>query len=159
MPPTENKGRRHTSTVAVAVMPCDENAEVRINDADLRISRVVGQGPGGQHRNKNATAIRITHVPTGITACSDSRSQHRNLQIAKQVIAARLADRKAGQKHTQRNKERSSQIGDMGRGMRVRTYSFTNGVVYDERVNKKFRIDNIMKGGLGKIYKIVKKGR
>lgn len=158
IPPTETKGRRHTSTVAVAVLSIS-NSKCTISDNDLDIEYFCGSGPGGQHRNRTKTNVRITHKPTGITATASSKSQYSNRKKALSVIQARVQEHQESKSANSVNHKRNKQIGDMGRGTRVRTYSFTNGIVKDERVKKSFRIKDIISGSLGKIYKAYRKCR
>ena len=152
VPPTEKKGRRQTSTVAVAVIPCPPEMGCDIPHKDLRVETVRGQGPGGQHRNTSENAVKITHVPTGTTAYCDGRSQYRNKQNAMAVLSARLLETKEREASEEENSSRKSQIGDMGRGSRVRTYNLFRGFVKDERIGKKFKPDNILSGQLDLIY-------
>jgi len=152
VPPTETKGRRHTSTIAVAVLPCDDVVESDYNKDDFKIDCTTGQGAGGQHRNRNYTAIRVTHVPTGITAWADSKSQYHNKKNAMSVVIAKLKQVEKEEGHENKNNDRISQIGDMGRGTKVRTYNFIEGRVKDERVSGNFKADKIIKGHLDVIY-------
>jgi peptide chain release factor 1 len=144
IPPTEKKGRRQTSTIAVAILECPKEMGYDIPVSDLRIETVRGQGPGGQHRNTTENAVKITHIPSGITSYCDGRSQYRNRQNAMAVISARIKEIKKNRASVDANDNRKSQIGDMGRGSRVRTYNLFHGFVKDERVNKKFNPDKIL---------------
>ena len=155
-PPTENKGRRHTSTMAVAVLPYDAEDEKNYRREDFKIETTMGSGPGGQHRNKTLSAIKITHIPTGLTAYSAERSQHRNRENAMAVLLARLREKDGFQKHEEVNADRALQIRDMGRGTRIRTYNFIYDRVTDERCKKKFRTKDIMDGKLELLYKETK---
>lgn len=157
VPDTEHNGRRHTSTLAIAVLPYEAADEKNYRREDFKIEATTGQGPGGQHRNRNLTAIKITHIPTGLTAYSDTKSQHRNKQNAMAVLVARLREQDQSQKHEEVNAERGEQIRDMGRGTRVRTYNFIRSKVTDERRKKKFRTKDIMDGKLELIYKAAKR--
>jgi len=152
VPPTEKRGRRQTSTVAVAVMECDNIANVTIDQNDVRIEAVRGSGPGGQHRNTRDTAIRITHIKTGISAYADGKSQHRNKVNAMSVLSARLSAIGTERRNRQENAKRREQIGDMGRGSRIRTYNLFRGFVKDERVAGKFNPNKILNGYLNLIY-------
>jgi len=158
VPPTESKGRRHTSRIAVAVLEVPNHQESKsFPESEFRFDAFCGQGPGGQHRNKNMTTVRCTHVPTGITAVSNTKSQHTNKCNAKAAVLAQLHERKKISYHAAVNASRQGQIGSMGRGARIRIYSFIDGFVRDERVKKSFRVKDIMSGKLELIYKCVKK--
>lgn len=151
VPETEAQGRIHTSACTVAVMPeADEVEDVDINPADLRIDTYRASGAGGQHINKTDSAVRITHLPTGIVVeCQDDRSQHKNKAQAMKVLAARIKD---GQLREQQAKEaatRKSLIGSGDRSERIRTYNFPQGRVTDHRINLTlYKIDFIMDGDL-----------
>jgi peptide chain release factor 1 len=155
VPPTETKGRRHTSTIAVAVLPYTEVSEVEILESDLKVEFTKGSGPGGQHRNKVETAVRITHIPTGIQAYSATKSQKRNRELALAVLRSRLQEIQTQSCTQNTNKLRTTQIRDMGRGTRVRTYNFIEDRVKDERTSKKFKTKHIMSGNLELIYREV----
>lgn len=155
-PPTEVNDRRHTSTIAVAVLPCLSEEEMKIPQYELKMEFVRGSGPGGQHRNKTETGVRITHIPTGITAYSNTRSQYSNRKNAMAVLMARLNEVRKLKNNTDINERRKEQIRDMGRGVRVRTYNFIQDRTSDERVGKQFRTSDIMKGKLDLIYKEIK---
>ena len=151
VPATETQGRIHTSACTVAVMPeADEVAEVNINPADLRIDTFRASGAGGQHINKTDSAVRITHLPTGIVVeCQDDRSQHRNKAQAMSVLAARIKDMQEQAQHAQIASTRKSLIGSGDRSERIRTYNFPQGRVTDHRINLTlYKIDAIMEGDL-----------
>jgi peptide chain release factor 1 len=151
VPTTETQGRIHTSACTVAVMPeADEVADVTINPADLRIDTYRASGAGGQHINKTDSAVRLTHIPTGIVVeCQDDRSQHKNKASAMKVLAARIKD---GQLREQQSKEaatRKSLIGSGDRSERIRTYNFPQGRMTDHRINLTlYKLDFIMDGDL-----------
>lgn len=153
VPDTEANGRRHTSTIAIAVLPCLSEQEMKIPQHDLKIEFVRGSGPGGQHRNKTETGVRITHIPTKITAYSCTRSQYSNRKNAMAVLLARINEVQKSESDSKINEQRREQIRDMGRGVRVRTYNFIQDRTSDERVGKQFRTSDIMKGKLDLIYK------
>lgn len=152
VPPTESKGRRHTSTIAVAILPFI-SFDPQYKESDFKIECTVGSGPGGQHRNKTMSAVKVTHVVTGINACIDRRCQHTNKQEAMAIVISRLKDRDRSLQNNSTNIDRVSQIGNMGRGDgKIRTYNFIEDRVKDERVDKKFRTKDIMNGRLDLIY-------
>jgi peptide chain release factor 1 len=154
VPVTETQGRIHTSACTVAVMPeADEVGEVDINPADLRIDTFRASGAGGQHINKTDSAVRITHIPTGIVVeCQDDRSQHRNKAQALSVLAARIKD---GQLRAAQAKEaatRRSLIGSGDRSERIRTYNFPQGRITDHRINLTlYKLDAAMDGDIGEL--------
>ena len=151
VPDTETQGRIHTSACTVAILPeADEIIDVDINPADIRIDTYRASGAGGQHINKTDSAVRITHLPSGIVVeCQDDRSQHRNKAQAMSVLAAKI---KAGQIQEQESKiasERKSLIGSGDRSERIRTYNFPQGRITDHRINLTlYKIDLIMDGDL-----------
>ncbi|OZA48253.1 MAG: peptide chain release factor 1 [Hydrogenophilales bacterium 17-61-76] len=151
VPETESQGRIHTSACTVAVMPeADEVAEISINPADLRIDTYRASGAGGQHINKTDSAVRITHLPTGLVVeCQDDRSQHRNRAQAMSVLAARLKDRELQAQHALEASTRKSLIGSGDRSDRIRTYNFPQGRITDHRINLTlYKIDAMMDGDL-----------
>jgi peptide chain release factor 1 len=151
VPETESQGRIHTSACTVAVMPeADEVAEININPADLRIDTYRASGAGGQHINKTDSAVRITHLPTGLVVeCQDDRSQHRNRAQAMGVLAARLKDRELQAQHALEASTRKSLIGSGDRSDRIRTYNFPQGRITDHRINLTlYKIDAMMDGDL-----------
>jgi peptide chain release factor 1 len=154
VPPTETKGRRHTSTIAVAILDYIEPYEVEYNESDFKFEVYKASGAGGQHRNKVETAVKVTHKPTGVHACSTLKSQHRNREMALAVVLGRLHDRGVIKQHSDYNSQRKDQIGNMGRGGAfVRNYNFIDGRTTDKRVNGNFRTNKIMNGDLSLIYK------
>jgi len=135
VPVTEASGRIHTSTATVAVLPEAEEVEVDINPDDLKVEVFRSSGPGGQHANKVATAVRVIHLPTGITAiCQDERSQLRNRTKAMAVLRARLLDREQRKQQEETTRERRSQVGSAERAEKVRTYNFPQNRVTDHRI-------------------------
>ena len=151
VPETESQGRIHTSACTVAVMPeADEVGDVDINPADLRIDTYRASGAGGQHINKTDSAIRITHLPTGLVVeCQDDRSQHRNRAQAMSVLAARLKDREIQAHQAAEASTRKSLIGTGDRSDRIRTYNFPQGRITDHRINLTlYKIDAMMDGDL-----------
>ena len=154
VPATETQGRIHTSACTVAVMPeADELTDVVINPADLRIDTYRASGAGGQHINKTDSAVRITHLPTGIVVeCQDDRSQHRNKAQAMSVLAARIKDQQVRAQQAKEAATRKSLVGSGDRSERIRTYNFPQGRVTDHRINLTlYKIDFIMDGDMDEI--------
>jgi peptide chain release factor 1 len=154
VPATEAQGRIHTSAATVAVLPeVEEIGEVEINPEDLRIDLFCASGPGGQKVNKTESAIRITHLPTGLVVQSqDERSQNRNREKAMRVLAARLLDLKRSQEHDKLASERKSQIGSGDRSERIRTYNFPQNRLTDHRINLTlYALDRIIAGDLSEV--------
>jgi peptide chain release factor 1 len=154
VPATEAQGRIHTSACTVAVLPeADEVADVVINPAELRIDTYRASGAGGQHVNKTDSAVRVTHLPTGIVVeCQDDRSQHKNKAQALSVLAARIKDRQTCAQQAQIASTRKSLVGSGDRSERIRTYNFPQGRVTDHRINLTlYKIDAIMDGDLDEL--------
>ncbi len=154
VPETETQGRIHTSACTVAVFPeADAVGEVVLNPAELRIDTFRASGAGGQHVNKTDSAIRVTHLPTGIVVeCQDSRSQHKNRERALSVLAARIKDKQEKELAAKTASTRKSLIGSGDRSERVRTYNFPQGRVTDHRINLTlYKIERIMDGELDDI--------
>ena len=151
VPETEAQGRIHTSACTVAVMPeADELTDVVINNADLRIDTFRASGAGGQHINKTDSAVRITHIPTGIVVeCQDGRSQHQNKAQAMRVLATRIMDGQIREKQAKEAATRKSLVGSGDRSERIRTYNFPQGRMTDHRINLTlYKLDFIMDGDL-----------
>jgi peptide chain release factor 1 len=151
VPATESQGRIHTSAATVAVLPePDEAEEVQINPAELRIDTFRASGAGGQHVNKTDSAIRITHLPTGLVAeCQDDRSQHRNKAKAMAVLVARLRDRDRNERAAREAAARKSLVGSGDRSDRIRTYNFPQGRLTDHRINLTlYKLSMVMDGDL-----------
>ncbi|MEN3292947.1 MAG: peptide chain release factor 1, partial [Burkholderiales bacterium] len=151
VPATETQGRIHTSACTVAVMPeADEVEDVNINPAEIRIDTYRASGAGGQHINKTDSAVRITHMPTGIVVeCQDDRSQHKNKASALKVLAARIKDVQLREQQAKEAATRKSLIGSGDRSERIRTYNFPQGRMTDHRINLTlYKLDFIMDGDL-----------
>jgi peptide chain release factor 1 len=154
VPATESQGRIHTSACTVAVMPEPDEAEaITLNPADLRIDTFRASGAGGQHVNKTDSAIRITHLPTGLVAeCQDDRSQHRNKAKALAVLQARLRDKEATERAAKEAATRKSLVGSGDRSDRIRTYNFPQGRLTDHRINLTlYKLQQVMDGDLGDV--------
>ena len=151
VPATEAQGRIHTSTCTVAVLPEAEEVEaVAINPADLRVDTYRSSGAGGQHVNKTDSAVRLTHLPTGIVVeCQDERSQHKNRARAMSLLAAKLLAQAQEKQASEQQRERRLQVGTGDRSERIRTYNFPQGRVTDHRINLTlYQIDDIVNGDL-----------
>jgi peptide chain release factor 1 len=154
VPTTETQGRIHTSACTVAALPePDEAQAVQINPADLRIDTYRASGAGGQHVNKTDSAVRITHLPTGIVAeCQDDRSQHRNKAKAMQVLAARIKEKERSERAAREAATRKGLIGSGDRSDRIRTYNFPQGRLTDHRINLTlYKLQFILDGDLDEV--------
>jgi len=162
VPVTESQGRIHTSACTVAVMAePDEADEVKLNPAELRIDTFRASGAGGQHVNKTDSAIRITHLPTGIVAeCQDDRSQHRNKAKAMAVLTARLRDKEQGERAAKEAATRKSLIGSGDRSDRIRTYNYPQGRLTDHRINLTlYKLGAVMDGDLDDVLAALQAAR
>jgi peptide chain release factor 1 len=153
VPKTEASGRIHTSAATVAVLPEFEDVEIEIRREDLRIDTFAAGGPGGQHQNKTASAVRITHIPTGVAvACRSERSQHRNRELALRWLKARLLERMEGEQARQLASMRRAQIGSGDRSEKIRTYNFPQSRVTDHRIGfTTHRLAEVLDGDLDEI--------
>ena len=162
VPATESQGRIHTSACTVAVLPEPDAAEeITLNPADLRIDTFRASGAGGQHVNKTDSAIRITHLPTGLVAeCQDDRSQHRNKAKALAVLQARLRDKEQGERAAKEAATRKGLVGSGDRSDRIRTYNFPQGRVSDHRINLTlYRLGAVMEGDLDELVAALQAAR
>jgi peptide chain release factor 1 len=162
VPSTESQGRIHTSACTVAVMPePDEAEEVQLNPAELRIDTFRASGAGGQHINKTDSAIRITHLPSGLVAeCQDDRSQHRNKAKAMAVLVARLREKDRSERAAQEAATRKGLIGSGDRSDRIRTYNFPQGRLTDHRINLTlYKLSQIMDGDLDDVVQALQAAR
>lgn len=151
VPLTETQGRVHTSAATVVVMPiADEMDAIDIKDADLRVDTFRAGGAGGQHINKTDSAVRLTHIPSGlVVSCQDERSQHKNRAKAMNVLKSRLLDLQISKRESEESAQRKSQVGTGDRSAKIRTYNFPQGRVTDHRVNLTlYKIDSVMKGDI-----------
>ena len=152
VPETESGGRIHTSAATVAVLPEAEDVDIEIDANDLRIDTMRSSGAGGQHVNTTDSAVRITHLPTGTVVTSSEKSQHRNREIAMQVLKTRLYDLERQRMDTARSADRASQVGSGDRSERIRTYNFPQGRMSDHRINLTlYKLDQIMGGDLDEV--------
>ncbi|WP_127903338.1 peptide chain release factor 1 [Solirhodobacter olei] len=152
VPETEAGGRIHTSAATVAVLPEAEEVDIDIPATDIRIDTMRASGAGGQHVNTTDSAVRITHLPTGIVVTSSEKSQHQNRAIAMQVLRARLYDLERSRADAERAATRKSQVGSGDRSERIRTYNFPQGRMTDHRINLTlYRLDQIMAGDLNEV--------
>ena len=154
VPATESQGRIHTSACTVAVLPePDEVEAVEINNADLRVDTYRASGAGGQHVNKTDSAVRLTHLPTGIVVeCQDERSQHKNRARAMSLLQARLLDAKVAEQESEQAQKRKLLVGSGDRSERIRTYNYPQGRVTDHRINLTlYKLDEILAGDLSQV--------
>ncbi len=153
IPSTESGGRIHTSAVTVAVLPEAEETDIQINQEDLKIDVYRSSGPGGQSVNTTDSAVRITHIPTGVVVtCQDEKSQIKNKAKALRVLRSRLYEAEEAKKQQERSENRKSQVGSGDRSERIRTYNFPQGRVTDHRINLTlYKLDAILTGGLSEI--------
>lgn len=154
VPETESQGRIHTSTVTVAVLPEADEVEVEIDNKDLKIDVFRSSGAGGQHINKTESAVRITHLPTGLVVeCQDERSQHKNKDRAMSILRSRLYDMKLQEHNDQIAGERRAQVGTGDRSERIRTYNYPQGRMTDHRIGLSiYRLEELLNGNLDEVF-------
>jgi peptide chain release factor 1 len=152
VPDTETQGRIHTSAATVAVMPEAEEIDIEIRPEDIRIDTMRASGAGGQHVNTTDSAVRVTHLPTGIIVVSAEKSQHQNRAKAMQVLRSRLYDMERQKADSERSADRKSQVGSGDRSERIRTYNFPQGRVTDHRINLTlYKLDRMMEGEIDEV--------
>lgn len=153
VPTTESQGRIHTSTVTVAILPEAEDVDIQIDPNDLRIDIFRSSGPGGQSVNTTDSAVRITHLPTGmVVSCQDEKSQHKNKAKALKILRARLLDKARQEKQTEISEKRRTQVGTGERSERIRTYNFPQGRVTDHRIGLTlYRLEEVLEGDLDEV--------
>ena len=152
VPTTESGGRIHTSAATVAVLPELDAVELEIPPNDIRIDTMRASGAGGQHVNTTDSAVRITHIPSGIVVTSSEKSQHRNRELAMQVLRARLFDLEQSKRNEKLAEERKGQVGTGDRSERIRTYNFPQGRITDHRINLTlYKLDQVLAGDLTEI--------
>ncbi|MBN2048884.1 MAG: peptide chain release factor 1 [Spirochaetales bacterium] len=158
VPATESGGRLHTSAVTVAVLPEAEEADIQIDPEDLKIDVYRSSGPGGQSVNTTDSAVRVTHIPTGlVVTCQDEKSQHKNKAKALRVLRARLLEQEEEKQHRERDAARKTQIGSGDRSERIRTYNFPQNRLTDHRIGLTlYRLESIIQGDLEEVLSALK---
>jgi peptide chain release factor 1 len=158
VPETEAQGRIHTSAVTVAVLPEAEDVDIQIRNEDIKVDTFCASGPGGQHVNRTESAIRITHLPTGVVvSCQDEKSQHKNKARAMKVLRARLYDIEEQKRADELGETRRQQVGSGDRSERIRTYNFPQNRLSDHRINLTlYKLDMIMEGDLDELFRALR---
>jgi len=158
VPDTETKGRIHTSAATVAVLPEPEDVEVSLAADDYRKDLFCASGPGGQHVNKTASAVRLTHMETGIVVqCQDEKSQHKNFAKALRVLKTRIYECRRAAEHQKRSAERKTLIGSGDRSQRIRTYNFPQNRLTDHRINESFTLDQVLVGRISLVIEAIER--
>ena len=158
VPDTETKGRIHTSAATVAVLPEPEDVEVSLSPDEYRKDLFCASGPGGQHVNKTASAVRLTHMETGIVVqCQDEKSQHKNLAKALRVLKTRIYEHRRQIEHDKRSAERKTLVGSGDRSQRIRTYNFPQNRLTDHRINESFTLDQVLAGRLALVIEAIER--
>ncbi len=159
VPKTEKSNRIHTSTATVAILRKPEKEEIKINPNDLKIETFKASGPGGQYVNKRMTAVRVTHLPTGISvSCQTERSLAQNRELALEILRAKLLEKKEMENFEKLSEERKKQIGWAKRAEKIRTYNFPQNRITDHRINKSwYNLEDIMEGELEPVIKALQK--
>lgn len=153
VPPTEKRGRKHTSTVTVAVLAAEQDAAPQLDERDIEWQATVGSGPGGQHKNKTASCVVMTHKPTGLTVrIENERSQHRNRVSALRLLSARLAERERNSKNAERATTRREQVGSGERGDKIRTVRLQDDRVVDHRTGKRMKASRYLRGHVSELH-------
>jgi len=152
IPPTEKRGRVHTSTVTVSVTDPDAVCDFELRDEDLSLSWYSGSGAGGQHRNKHANCARLTHVPSGITVTAQTRSRENSLQQARTALVGRLKAMHAAAQHDELSQQKKSQVGSGQRGDKIRTYRLQHDEICDHRTNKRITCRQLERGMLDLLW-------
>lgn len=152
IPPTEKRGRIHTSTVTVAAFEVKTENQFQIAEKDIQVFTTKDSGPGGQHRNKTESCVVMRHIPTGIEAKASTKSQHQNRRTARAVLEARVEAFYANESYNKREKERRDKVGSGQRGDKIRTYREKDDVVIDHRTDQKTRLSAVLKGELGVLF-------
>ena len=154
IPETESKGRKHTSTVSVAILPLRKDVSASLEESDLKIEAVNLGGKGGQHQNKTASGCRMTHIPSGLKATINGRDYHSNERQARQILSARVNEIRKSEAHAEYAADRQEQMGGGSRSGKVRTYNFMEGRIVDHRLGTKTgNVKGIMKGQFDKLFK------
>ncbi len=158
VPKTESGGRVHTSAATVAVLPEAEEAEIEINEGDLKIDTFRASGAGGQHVNKTESAIRITHIPSGlVVSCQDEKSQHQNRILAMKVLRSRLLAQEQERLAQERANTRKSMVSTGDRSAKIRTYNFPQGRITDHRINyTAYNLESVMDGDISELIEQLK---
>jgi len=158
VPDTESSGRLHTSAATVAVLPEIEDLDINISDSDIKIDTYRASGAGGQHVNKTESAIRVTHIPTGVVVtCQDESSQHKNKDKALKVLRSKIYDIQQEEQAKERASQRKSMVSTGDRSAKIRTYNFPQGRMTDHRINLTlYKLNDIMDGDLQEIFEALK---